>query len=120
MLKVSPCQWKTVPGLPAKLPSHLAAERLAYQLPAEAVADHWHIPGDGVADQGTDGLDPRQRVIDAHRTAHETEAGKPVDRNRHRFASVDGDQTPGDPVLLEEYGKIARTFNGSVAKDGNR
>ena len=75
---------------------------------------------DRLADQRADGGDPRQRVIDAHRAAHETEAGKAVDRGRYGFAFVDGDQPPWNPLLLKEYGKIARTFRRSVAKYGNR
>ena len=73
-----------------------------------------------LANQRTHGFDPRQRIVDAHRAAHETEAGKAVDRGRHRFTLVDGDQPPWNPLLLKEYGKIARTFRWSVAKNGDR
>lgn len=96
-----------------------ATERLADQLSTQAMADDRYIFCRGIADQGTNRFDPRQRVVDAHRAAHETQAGKAVDRGRHRIALVDGDQLPWNALLLKEYGKIAGTFSRGMTNDGD-
>ena len=110
-------------GAPAYLldgiPGDLAAERLAHQLPAQAMPNDRHIPGYRIANQRADGVDPGQRIIDAHRAAHEAEARKPFACGRHGGTFVDGDQLPRNPLLLKEYGKIARTFGRGVTKDGD-
>jgi len=111
MLKVSPCQWNDsnacsspyrVVGdahlAPADLPdgagAHRAAEGLRHQLSAEAMADRRDVPAHGVADQLQHRRYPGQRVIGAHRPAHQRQAREPSNVARHRLPGVERDQLP--------------------------
>jgi hypothetical protein len=98
---------------------HVAAERLAHQLAAETVTYYRDVFRHCFANQGTNRGYPGQRIIDAHRPAHETQARKVVDRSRHRFTFIQRNQFPWNPLLLKEYGKITGTLSGRVTKDGN-
>jgi hypothetical protein len=88
-------------------------------LTAQAVANDGYLFRHGFTDQITNRGDPGEGIIHTHRPTHKTKPGKGVDRNRYGFAFIKGNQLPWNPLLLKEYGKIARTFSGGVTKDGN-
>lgn len=69
--------------------------------------------------QIANGGNPRQRIIDAHGSAHETKAGKRFRALGERIVSVNGNQLPWDTMRFKKYGKIARTFCGGVTENGN-
>src|SRR6267142_2701436 len=78
---------------PADLPdgagAHRAAEGLRHQLPAEAMADRRDVLAHGVADQLQHRRYPGQRVVDAHRPAHQREARESRSVARHPLPGVE-------------------------------
>jgi hypothetical protein len=96
-----------------------ATERLADELSAETMADHGNIRRDRASNQIEHRRQPQQIVVDAHRPAHETQARIVSERSWRRVTGIDADQLPGNVVGVEESGKIAGTFPGTVTKDGN-
>ena len=96
-----------------------AAECLAHQLPAEAVADHRDVLAGSVANQRTLLRDPRQRVVDAHRATHEAQSRERIGTCRNRIVPVDGDYLEWNRVRFEECGKISGSLNKCVTENGD-
>ena len=74
------------------------------------MADNRQILMVGVTNQRTERFNPRQRVVHAHRTAHQTEAGEGAGIVGQRITGVNGDQLPRNRVRIEECGKIGRSL----------
>ena len=104
--------------------------RVARDLAAERPASNWpprQWPMTGMSavtalrtDQVADCVDPRQRVVDTHRSAHEAESAEVLRACGTSAPASMATKLPWDAVRFEECGKITRTLGGSVSEDGDR
>ncbi len=99
--------------------AHLAAERLAQELMAEAEAQERHAPhGDGVADRRHLRLQPGMlvRLPDVHRPAHDPERVIAIE-GRDLVAGIQLDSVPGDAVGGEEVPEDAGMLDIDMLED---
>ena len=97
----------------------LSSERFAHQLSAETMANDGDVFGDRFPNQVAALFDPRERVVDADCATHQADSGERLSARGHVIASVNGDQAPGNRVLIQECGKIAWPFGSGVTKNGD-
>ena len=95
-----------------------ATECLADELTPETMSDDRNASGICIANQGAQGIDPRQRIVDAHWPSHQAQAGEFASMRWNGFTLVDGDQLPWNRAVVEECGKIAWSLGFGVAENG--
>ncbi len=83
------------------------------------MANDGDVSGDRFPDQAAALFDPRQRVVDADGASHQANSRERLGACGHVFAVVNGDQLPGNRVLIQECGKIPWPFGSGVTKNGD-
>ena len=106
---------------PADLADRIGAdftpEGLGDQLTAKTVPEHGQSPSLSLTHQVQHRLDPGQRVIYAHGSAHEHQTGGAVYTLGNRFTRVDGHQAALESPPIEKVLQVTRTFIGDKAKN---
>jgi hypothetical protein len=82
--------------------AHLGAERLGHELSTETVPEHRHVRVDGAPDQRDLALDPGERVVHAHRSAHEDDAARALEVVGHRVARLEAHDLEMNALAVEE------------------
>ena len=99
---------------------HRRIERLGEELPAEAVAEHRDLLRDRRPQERADRRDPRQRIVDAHRTTHQRDAAVRSGLGGHARALVQRDHRRGETAAREPLGEVRGAFGRRKAEDGDR
>src|SRR5205807_1466801 len=86
----------------------------------EAMSDNRHVELDRLAKKGRNWRDPRQRIVHAHRSAHESDARERTGIGGNRGTVVDLHEFPTKPARIEPFGEVRRTLGGRKTEDGNR
>src|SRR3546814_1684212 len=102
------------------IPCNFGTQRLAYQLPAQAMPKHGDIEPDCVPYQTQHRSNPWQIIIHAHGAAHQNHTAESGNGIRNRFAFIDFYQLPGNGMFIKHRSEKTWPLYCSMAENNDR